>query len=71
MEHLTAASLARSEASATSAPGQAPSGSTSAATSATTSTQGDDLVALLKALSAVYDANPQLWLDPDLRYFNP
>ena len=27
----------------------------------------DDLAALLSALAAVYEAAPQLWLDPELR----
>lgn len=27
----------------------------------------DDLAALLSTLSAVYEAAPQLWLDPELR----
>jgi len=27
----------------------------------------DDLAALLGALSAAYEASPQLWLDPELR----
>lgn len=70
METLTAKSLARADpppptaAAATSAAAAVAAAERDAATARD---RGDDLVALLRALSGCYEAHPQLWLDPELR----
>lgn len=68
VEALTAKSQARTELpKPTGLPPALGAESAEAAEKAAEAWRGDDLVALLRALSGCYEAHPQLWLDPELR----
>lgn len=65
VEALTAKSQARTELPKPT--GLPPALGAESAEKAAEAWRGDDLVALLRALSGCYEAHPQLWLDPELR----